>query len=74
MKTIKCSQIGGENCTFEVTAETMEEAKGKFSEHAKVAHAEMVAAATPESTKKWNEMFEKTWAAAGTDTPAASAE
>jgi predicted small metal-binding protein len=64
MKTIKCSDVGGENCTFEVTAETAEEAKNKFSEHAKVAHAEMVASATPESMKTWNETFDKAWESA----------
>lgn len=67
MKTIKCSQVGGGTCSFEVTAETAEESKMKFSEHAKEAHADMMAAATPESMKEWNEMFDKVWH----DTPAA---
>jgi len=62
MKTIKCSQLGGETCTFEVSAETPEEAKQKFSDHAKEAHPEMVAAATRESMKEWGEMFDKVWA------------
>ena len=65
MKTIKCSQVGGGDCTFEVTGETAEEVKGKFHAHAKEAHAEMVAKATPENMEQWNKDFEKTWA----DTP-----
>ena len=63
MKTIKCSQVGGGSCAFEVTAATPEEAKQKMSEHAKVAHADMVAKATPESMAEWNTMFDKLWAA-----------
>ncbi len=62
MKTIKCSQVGGGTCTFEVTAETSEEAKMKMGEHAKVAHADMVAKSTPESMAEWNTMFDKLWA------------
>lgn len=62
MKTIKCSQVGGGTCPFEVTVATAEESKAKFSEHAKVDHADMVAAATPESMKEWNAMFDKVWA------------
>jgi predicted small metal-binding protein len=61
MKTIKCSQVGGEACTFEVKAETLEEAKVKFGEHAKVVHADMVAKATPESMTQWNKMFDDLW-------------
>ena len=61
MKTIKCSQIGGGDCSFEVTAGTAEEAKAKFGEHAKEAHAEMMAKATPESMQEWNVMFDKVW-------------
>lgn len=64
MKTIKCSQVGGGDCTFEVSAETAEEAKSKFNEHAKQAHADMVATATPESMKEWNGMFDKVWESA----------
>ena len=64
MKTIKCSQVGGENCAFEVTAETPENAKAQFGEHAKVVHVEMVAKATPENMEKWNNDFNKTWAEA----------
>ena len=65
MKTIKCSQVGGGTCTFEVTAATVEEAKAKMGEHAKVAHAEMMEKATPESMAEWKTMFDKLWA----DTP-----
>ena len=65
MKTIKCSQVGGGTCTFEVTASTVEEAKMKMSEHAKIDHADMVAKSTPESMKEWNDMFDKLW----TETP-----
>jgi predicted small metal-binding protein len=61
MKTIKCSQVGGEGCDFSVTAATADEAKAKFSEHAKVAHAEMMASSTPESMKGWNDRFDKLW-------------
>lgn len=61
MKTIKCSDVGGGACTFVVMFETAEEAKAKMSEHAKEAHAEMVAAATPESMAKWNTMFDELW-------------
>lgn len=61
MKTIKCSQIGGEECSFEAIAATAEEAKAMFSEHAKVAHADMVANSTPESMKEWNDKFDKIW-------------
>ncbi|HEX9608718.1 MAG TPA: DUF1059 domain-containing protein [Candidatus Paceibacterota bacterium] len=63
MKTIKCSQVGGGQCPFDVTAETVEEAKQKMSEHAKVAHADMVAQATPESMTEWNKMFDELWEA-----------
>ena len=62
MKTIKCSQVGGGTCTFEVSAATPEEAKQKFGAHAQVAHADMVKAATPESMAQWNADFDKTWA------------
>ena len=62
MKTIKCSQVGGGTCAFEVTTETMEDAKMKMGEHANEAHADMVAAATPESMSEWNVMFDKVWA------------
>ena len=65
MKTIKCSQVGGGMCKFEVTAATAEEAKKKLGEHAKVAHADMMAKATPESMADWNKGFDKLWA----DTP-----
>jgi len=61
MKTIKCSQVGGEGCDFAVMAETKEDAKNQFSAHAKEAHAEMMAKATPESMKEWGEMFDKVW-------------
>jgi predicted small metal-binding protein len=62
MKTIKCSQVGGGTCTFEASGETPEEVKGKMAEHAKVAHADMMAKATPESMAEWNTMFDKLWA------------
>ncbi len=65
MKTIKCSQVGGGSCPFEVTTDTKEGARAKFSEHAKAAHTEMVKKATPESMKKWHSDFNKIWA----DTP-----
>lgn len=66
MKKIMCSQVGGETCPFSVTSETAEDAKQQFSVHAKEAHAEMVAAATPESMGEWNTMFDGVWAAAPT--------
>ena len=62
MKTIKCSQVGGGACTFEATGATAEEVKMKLGEHAKVAHADMMAQATPESMAEWNTMFDKLWA------------
>lgn len=65
MKTIKCSQVGGGTCAFEATAATAEEVKSQMSEHAKVAHADMMANATPESMAEWNTMFDKLWV----DTP-----
>lgn len=61
MKTIKCSSVGGGDCTFEVKATTKEEAKTMMGEHAKVAHAEMMASSTPESMQKWNEDFDNLW-------------
>jgi len=65
MKTIKCSQVGGDTCTFEAAGATAEEVKMKMSEHAKTTHADMVDNATPESMAEWNTMFDKLWA----DTP-----
>ncbi len=62
MKTIKCSQVGGGTCAFEVTGASADEIKEKFMAHANEAHAEMVAAATPESMAKWNADFDKTYA------------
>lgn len=61
MKTIKCSQVGGVGCDFEVTAETLEDAGKQFSEHAKVVHADMVASSTPESMAEWNAGLAKLW-------------
>jgi len=61
MKTIKCSQVGGGACNFEVTATTLEDAKKQFADHAKVAHADMMASATPESMAEWNTGFDKLW-------------
>ena len=61
MKTIKCSQVGGGTCNFEASGMTAEEVKMKMSEHAKEAHADMVAQATPESMTEWNQMFDKLW-------------
>ncbi len=66
MKTIKCSQVGGDTCSFEVTAETAEEAKAKFGEHAKVAHADMMEKATPEDMANWDKDFHKVWEEAPT--------
>ncbi|MGB4076785.1 MAG: DUF1059 domain-containing protein [Minisyncoccia bacterium] len=63
MKTISCSQVGGGTCQFSVTAATPEDAKQQFMAHAKEAHADMVAAATPESMEQWNSMFDGVWAA-----------
>lgn len=62
MKKIACSQVGGGTCSFEVTTGTAEDAKQQFMAHAKEAHADMVAKATPESMTAWNAMFEKVWA------------
>ncbi len=62
MKTIKCSQIGGGTCSFEASGNTAEEVKAKMGEHAKVAHADMMATVTPESMKEWNVMFDTLWA------------
>lgn len=64
MKTIKCAQVGGGSCPFEVSAETLEDAKMQMSAHAKEAHADMMASATPESMAEWNTMFDGVWAAA----------
>jgi predicted small metal-binding protein len=63
MKTIKCSDLGGGTCDFAATAATPDEVKAKMSEHAKTAHADMVAKSTPESMTEWNVMFDKVWAA-----------
>jgi len=70
MKTIKCSQVGGEGCDFEVKAETAEDAKAQLSAHAKEAHAEMMAAATSESMEEWDKNFEKVWAETPDDSAA----
>lgn len=61
MKTIKCADVGGEGCDFTASGETAEEVKGKLSEHAKVAHAEMMKNATPESMEEWNKKYQKLW-------------
>ena len=61
MKTIKCANVGGGDCPFEVGASTVDEAKSKMSEHAKTAHPDLVAKATPESMAEWNTMFDKLW-------------
>jgi predicted small metal-binding protein len=61
MKTVKCAQVGGGTCPFEVTTATAEEAKTQMGDHAKEAHAEMIASATPESMAEWNTMFDKVW-------------
>jgi len=61
MKTIKCSQVGGGDCDFSVTADTQENCAEQFSAHAKVVHAEMMEKATPESMQKWNEDLTKLW-------------
>jgi predicted small metal-binding protein len=61
MKTIKCSQVGGGSCDFEASGETAEEVKNKLGEHAKTAHADMVAKTTPESMAEWNTMYQKVW-------------
>ena len=61
MKTIKCSQVGGGTCTAEFTAATPEEMMKMLGDHAKVAHADMMAKSTPESMKEWGVMFRKVW-------------
>jgi len=61
MKTVKCSQVGGGECPFEVSVETAEEVKAQFSTHAKEAHAEMMASATPESMAEWDKNFDMVW-------------
>ncbi len=61
MKTIKCSQVGGEGCDAVFSAETPEEMMEKMGAHAKEAHAEMMANATPESLKEWGGMFRGVW-------------
>jgi len=45
------------------SAATVEEAKIKMGEHAKVAHSEMQANATPESMKEWDGTFDNLWMA-----------
>ncbi|MFA7308949.1 MAG: DUF1059 domain-containing protein [Patescibacteria group bacterium] len=67
MKTIACALVGGVGCDAKFTAETAEEMKSMFSEHAKVAHADMMAASTDESMAEWNTMFEKVWAETADD-------
>jgi predicted small metal-binding protein len=64
MKTIKCSQVGGGECAFTATGSTQDEVKGLLSAHAKEAHAEMVAAATPESMEEWGKMYAGVWESA----------
>lgn len=62
MKTIKCSEVGGETCKAEFSGETAEEVKQKLGEHASVAHREMMEKATPESMEEWNKMYQNLWA------------
>jgi predicted small metal-binding protein len=61
MKTIKCSDVGGDTCMFEATGETAEDVKMKLGEHAKVAHADMMAKSTPESMAEWDKMYADLW-------------
>ena len=61
MKKMTCAQVGGGDCSAVFTAETPEEMKGRMTAHAKEAHADMMAKATPESMKEWDEMFQKQW-------------
>jgi len=61
MKKMTCAQVGGGDCSAVFTAETPEEMKGRMGAHAKEAHAEMMAKATPESMKEWDETFQKQW-------------
>jgi len=61
MKTIKCSQVGGGECVFEATGEPAEEVKNMMGEYAKVAHADMMANATPESMAEWDTLYAKIW-------------
>jgi len=66
MKKVLCSQVGGETCPAEFTAETKEEMLTQLGDHAKVSHAEMMASATPESMADWNKGFDAVWEAAPT--------
>lgn len=61
MKTIKCSQVGGGDCQEAFTASTKEEMMNKMGEHAKLAHADMMAKSTPESMAQWQADFDKVW-------------
>ncbi len=61
MKTIKCSEVGGDSCDFVVTTSTNEEARMKLLEHAKEAHPQMFKNATPEARTDWDAKFQKVW-------------
>jgi len=54
MKKIACSAVGGGECTHVIEWEGDFDAfKEVAGAHAKEAHAEMIAAATPESMEQW---------------------
>ena len=56
--------MGVETCAFSVTTATMDDAKQQLTAHAHEAHADMMAAATPESMEQWDKKLEEVWAAA----------
>lgn len=61
MKTIKCSEVGGDSCDFSVTTSTIQEARMKLLEHAKEAHPEMFKSATPDARTEWETKFKNVW-------------
>ncbi len=59
MKQLRCNDVSPEgtpDCDFVAKGETNEEVLQQIRDHGKTAHADMMAKATPESMKAWEEM------------------
>ena len=59
MKQLLCNDVSPEGapaCDFVATGETSEEVIQKMKDHAGMAHADLMANATQESMKAWEEM------------------
>ena len=74
MKTIKCSDIGGGDCSFAATTNTVEEVKAQLKEHSSVAHADMLANMTPEMIDGINNKVDELWAVAPENTETTNTE